>query len=170
MNFAVSDQSGQLEFHKQTASNVNLPAELLPNNSLRTKPTVSSLAVAVEAITVDEYLANHPGSNILRIDVEGLCYEVLKGAEASLSQSRLIYAEVEDYEIWKGQKTVFDVYDLLDEYGFIPLTRDIQTPGQYNVLFAREKDAFSRSFRGQIALYHRRLSILNERSQNTLGL
>lgn len=166
---AVSERPGTLDFHKQTESAIALAAELLPNNSLRTKPSVPSRVVKVPATTVDDYLEGRGGTSILRIDVEGLAYEVLKGAEKSLPYTRMIYAEVEDYQVWEGQKTVFDIYELLEPHGFIPITRDIQTPGQYNVLFLPEELAFRRDVRAHVSLYCRRLAALNTKSQNSLG-
>ena len=73
-----------------------------------------------------------------------------------------IYAEVEDYEIWKGQKTVFEVYELLEKFNFVHVTRDIETPGQYNVLWLSKKLAFERKFRSRISLYLNELHVLAE--------
>ena len=170
VNKAVAARPGVMDFHKQVESASDIPAEFLPNNSLRRKSDTLTEVVPIECTSVDEILAERTGTSILRIDVEGTCFEVLQGAASSLSSVSVIYAEVEDYEIWMGQRTVFDVYGFLDAYNFIPVTRDVQTPGQYNVMFLRENLVDLRAVRGPLAIYHRRMSHLNRLSEEALEL
>ncbi len=163
INNAVSDRTGSIEFYKQLVTDLDMDADLLPNNSALVKPSTEYKSISVPSTTVDDFLEDKEfGTVTLRIDVEGLCYEVLVGSGKTLAKTNVIYAEVEDFEIWEGQKTVFDLYGLLDDAGFYPVTRDVQTPGQYNVLFLREYDLFRRAVRAPITLFNRRMDRLNQ--------
>ncbi|WP_257098610.1 FkbM family methyltransferase [Pseudovibrio flavus] len=159
-HMAVTDKVGDVEFFMQPKED---PEFLFANNSLKTKPGQEYESIRVEAATIDSlYKPKSEETAVLKLDVEGHHYEVLEGATDFLDNTQAIYAEVEDYKIWEGQKTVFEVYDLLDGAGFVPVTRDVETPGQYNVMFLKKDIAFDRRFRGRIALYFKELSLLNE--------
>jgi FkbM family methyltransferase len=161
---AISNHDGFIEFHKQNG----VQCDLLPNNSILPKIHLDMNTgyeiINVSSCRIDSFFKNaldiKNKSFVLRIDVEGLCYEVLQGAANTLNSCLAVYAEVEDYEIWKDQKTVFEIYQFLEELGFIPVTRDIQTPGQYNVLWLRMDTAFDRRFRSRISLYLNELHLL----------
>ncbi|CCK79421.1 FkbM family methyltransferase [Desulfobacula toluolica] len=55
----------------------------------------------------------------LWIDVEGASYEILEGTAKIRQKIKLIHAEVETKEIWKGQKTKSDVLALTNRMGYI---------------------------------------------------
>jgi len=169
---AISDYDGQARFQKQANLKPGL-GTLPPNNSLRQKHAEIGYAeVDIPCQQLDTFIApfiKEVHSTVLRIDVEGACYEVLSGSDQLLGSCIAIYAEVEDMEIWKGQKTVFDIYDMLDERGFVPVTRDVQTPAQYNVLWLKKDDSFLRHFRSRIALYHTELLSIAQKSLIAAG-
>lgn len=157
-NEAVANFSGALTFYKQIQPN----GELFLNNSIKTKSSVEYSEYKVNAVTVDDlFCSMAPGSVVLRIDVEGNTYEVLSGARDTLKNVKAIYAEVEDYEIWSGQKTAFAVHELLDEAGFVPVSRDVETPGQYNVFWLPQALAQDRRFRARLTLYYNELKKLD---------
>ncbi|MDD7909412.1 FkbM family methyltransferase [Pseudovibrio exalbescens] len=161
INKAASDHSGVIPFFKQKQKETQ--SDLYKNNSLMRKPGELYDTTNVECVTLDAISQPElKRPTVLRIDVEGHLFEVLRGATETLKNTIAIYAEVEDYEIWSGQKTVFQNYELLKQAGFSPVTRDVETPGQYNVFFLRNELAFSRAYRGRIALYFKELSVLNE--------
>ena len=138
----------------------------LPNNSVRTKHSTEgghrSVTAKMSQLDSVDGMKSTTDKCVMRIDVEGLAYEVLLGASKSLNQCRLLYIEVEDYEIWDGQKTVFDIYPLLEGKGFVPVSRDVQTPGQYNVMWLRKEDYLERKFRSRVASFYSRIALLNE--------
>lgn len=159
MNTAISNKLGSVSFFKQFSNE----DKLFANNSLMQKPGENYSEIQVSCTTLDAHAQpDLKRSTVLRIDVEGHLFEVLEGAQETLKNTIAIYAELEDYEIWAGQKTAFEIYDLLEACGFIPVTRDVETPGQYNVFFLRRELAFTRAYRGRIALYFKELSLLNE--------
>lgn len=170
-NMAVSDSSGTLPFYKQTAlPKPKANIELVASNSLLTgkkKEGYQYRAVDVRSVAIDSYVEGIDiGSALLRIDVEGMAYQVLKGARKTLEKTCAIYAEVEDIEVWDGQKTVFDIYELLDAHGFAPVSRDFQTHRQYNVLWLPKAVAREKRFRARIAKYYGDVHALNQQVLN----
>lgn len=77
--------------------------------------------VEVETVGLDEAILKYeiPSPNFIKLDVQGLTYEVLQTGEKLLENSVLgIQAEVEFLETYKGQKSFSAVHDLLAEYDF----------------------------------------------------
>lgn len=110
------------------------------NNSLRTKPlAIEYEEIAVKMVSVDHFvrkqgLVGQP--TVMWVDLEGCAYEALSAASRTLQDTQLILIELEDKPFWIGQKLSGDVRGLLLNAGFIPLARDFESSGQYNVIFA----------------------------------
>ena len=64
-----------------------------------------------ELIAEDEY-------DLVKIDVEGLTYEVLESFGDNLRKIKMIHTEAEYSEVWEGQKLYSDLCDLLTKQGF----------------------------------------------------
>ena len=60
-----------------------------------------------------------PAPDILKIDVQGFEYEVLKGFGESLHQCVAIELEVHLYPLYHGQKLLHDYVDLLGRHGLV---------------------------------------------------
>lgn len=75
----------------------------------------------VNTVRMDKFLKDWGISQIdlLKLDVEGASYEVLEGFGKRLKDLKSVQIETEQYQIWKGQKTSEDVYDLLTQNGFV---------------------------------------------------
>jgi len=167
---AISDHDGVLAFQKQLVIEGGQADILAKNNSVKQK----SLGILYESVmtpcqSMDSFVKTLPMSvdrSVLRLDVEGLCYEVLIGSQKLLDSCTAIYAEVEDFTIWKDQKTVFAVHEILAHKGFIPVSRDVETVGQYNVLWLKYDSALIRSFRSRLAIYFAELQHIAEMSRN----
>jgi FkbM family methyltransferase len=56
--------------------------------------------------------------DIFKLDVEGLSYEVLESCGEYLAKIKCIQVENEYEQLWEGQKTAKNVYDLLMNKGF----------------------------------------------------
>lgn len=56
--------------------------------------------------------------DLVKIDVEGYTYEVLKSFGDDISRIKMMHLEVEHYPFWKNQKLYDDVRELLSEYDF----------------------------------------------------
>ncbi len=151
LNAIVSNEKKDyLNFYKK------IDSSLVSNNSIFKKKNQLYNVVTIKNIRLDEFFENLISSvnNIsLRIDAEGGAYDVLKSGQNLLKKTSAIYVEVEDYEVWQNQKTVFDIYPFLEEFDFVPFTRDFQTPGQYNVFFIKKNLSLDRKFRAHLVNY-----------------
>lgn len=76
------------------------------------------------------------------VDVEGLALEVLQGGPNTLAAStcRLIMIEVETQQLWSGQAVLADVDKVLVSHGFVPVLRDVEYVGQFNLIYVRGSD------------------------------
>ena len=110
------------------------------NNSLRTKPLdIEYEDVSVKMTTVDHFVRKQGLVELptaMWIDLEGCAYEALVAAALTLQYTRLILIELEDRPFWIGEKLAADVRNLLAGAGFVPLARDFEFSGQYNMIFA----------------------------------
>ena len=116
-------------------------AQIKGNNSLLAKPqTAEHEDVPVRITTVDHFVSEQAlfdKSTVLWIDLEGCAYEGLRGARKTLEQTAILFVEVEDQAFWTGQRLAVDVKRLLIDAGFVPVARDFEYEGQYNLIFAR---------------------------------
>ena len=111
------------------------------SNSLRAKRlNIQYEDAPVQMVTVDHFAQEHGLTgrpNVMWIDVEGCAYEVLTGAERTLTETLVLMVEVEDKAFWIGQKKAGEVKRLLFALGFIPIARDFEFRSQHNMIFAR---------------------------------
>lgn len=76
---------------------------------------------------IDSRIVKRPA--LLKIDVQGFEYEVLKGAGELLEQIDIIYVELSYIELYQGQKLANHVFNLLEKNNF-------DYEGRYNSVFA----------------------------------
>lgn len=137
LNFAVSDEEKELTFFIQTTVDGQLVPNIKKNNSLKikTNKNITYEEHQVQCVSIDSFFKETTKDFALWIDVEGLAYEVLLGANKILKNTSFLKIEVEQKEIWKEQNTVEDVVNLMDTCGFVPLIRDFEYTTQYNIIF-----------------------------------
>jgi FkbM family methyltransferase len=116
---AIAPKRGILKFN--AIQNLDLGA--LGMGSLLPKvagPDFGETWVNVIAITGEDLidLIEEPEIDLLKLDVEGLTYEVLESFSLNLRRVKFIHTEAEYFEVWKGQKLYQDLCDLLTKYGF----------------------------------------------------
>jgi FkbM family methyltransferase len=108
------------------------------SNSLRIKPGDREYEDApVSMVTVDHFVAGLGAGGspcVMWIDVEGMAWEVLQGARETLKSTQALLVEVEDKPFWVDQRLSHEVKALLHELGFVPVARDFEFKGQYNLL------------------------------------
>ena len=122
--FGFSDSIGQHEFHINASTATNSLLQLESHaattwgNSVLT--TVAKMKCNFE--TIDGYLDRKGIQQIdlLKMDVQGAEYKVLKGAEMSLRTDRIrnVYMEIITGETYSGQLRFVDYLSLMDSYGF----------------------------------------------------
>ena len=138
-NLAVGSQSGQALFKIATRRGGQSMGPAKTNNSiLEGIGDASYRAVEVPMVSVDDFVAEQGlvgHACAAWIDVEGLAFEVLSGAAATLRNTKAILIELEDKTLWKGQHLAADVKDLLFRANFVPVARDFEFDSQYNMLF-----------------------------------
>ena len=76
--------------------------------------------VDVEVVRMDEFTRENQIENIdfLKLDVEGVNYEVLEGFGDKLSMVKSIQIEGEYHQYWEGQKLFWDIAELLRKNEF----------------------------------------------------
>lgn len=88
------------------------------------------------------------------IDVEGASQQVISGGLNTLSKATTVLIEVEDYAVWEGQWTTDIVVAKFYELGLIPVARDFEYNGQYNILFIRDTVLKNREVRRNIEYFY----------------
>lgn len=97
-------------------------------------------AVDVPAVRLDDFLTVAPQDRVVAwIDVEGASDQVLPGGSEVLARAAAVYIEVEDTCRWQGQWLDVDVARYFEDLGKVPVMRDIQRTGQYNVVFVDQE-------------------------------
>jgi hypothetical protein len=108
--------------------------------SLRTSLVTEEHAqVEVPSIRLDDTAVCPDDRVVAWIDVEGALEQVLPGCRETLSRASAVFVEVEDEPIWDGQWLDLDVVRWFDEIGMVPILRDMQRPGQYNLVLVDQE-------------------------------
>ena len=118
LNYAV--------YSKETIIKLFLPDEksnhTIYNTLIQTRAKDEEKFVEVNADTLDNLLQRNGISNAevnwLKIDVEGAELEVLKGAQAIISNSKRIALLIEVHNIEQGKNLYMPIMDLLQKYNF----------------------------------------------------
>lgn len=93
--------------------------------------------VTVDGVRLDDAVGECRRS-ALWVDVEGFNGPVLAGGPELLRRCAVLKIEVEDVEMWHGESLTVDVLATLLDAGLVPLARDVQSPGQYNIVAVSE--------------------------------
>ncbi|MDJ0554398.1 MAG: FkbM family methyltransferase [Microcoleaceae cyanobacterium MO_207.B10] len=141
-NLAVSNYTGTVE--------LNIPVEINSRKVGKNPQTASLLerkqnakyeVIQTDCTKLDDFCISnginleHPQNLALWIDVEGAAILVIEGARKCLTNTSLIYIEVEELQHWKEEVLVNEVMNELIASNFIPIARDFERPTQYNMLF-----------------------------------
>lgn len=139
---AIGDHTGEIKFNLQKCVNGQVVKMVRGNNSIlkRTQDNVIYEEVEVPINTIDFLFLDAilPDETLaMWIDVEGYAHEVLNGAADTLKKTTMVFVEVEDFSYWKNQKLGSDVIEFMMANGFIPVARDFEYEGQYNLIFLK---------------------------------
>lgn len=148
---AVLDREGPCELQLHVTDIDVENGYIRGNNSiLKSDARPETRAVSVPGTTLDALVTSYVTSKsipdpavrhpALWIDVEGALDLVIKGGEQTISNSLVIFAEVETERLWNKQATFPEIAAQLDKLGFFPWLRDCEyEPEQFNVLFANRE-------------------------------
>ncbi|MFN4084032.1 MAG: FkbM family methyltransferase [Bacteroidia bacterium] len=75
----------------------------------------------IEIYSLDEFFDENKliQPDLIKIDVQGLEYEILEGANITLNQCKFLIVELSFDEFYKNQQPLWKIFKLLDEKGFI---------------------------------------------------
>ena len=132
---ALTDRPGPVVIHRELGSDdepfVGHSSLALRNQDVTGVTPVQD--VEVKGVRLDDAVGECSRS-ALWVDVEGFSGPVLAGGPEVLRRCSVLKIEVEDVEFWHGQALTVDVLATLLSAGLVPLARDVQSPGQYNIV------------------------------------
>jgi FkbM family methyltransferase len=135
-NLAVQNIDDEVSFHIIDSEVVNNRG----SSSLLNKPNFPSEIIKASGIRLDSFVkANFksPVSLALWIDVEGAGYQVLEGIDSVKDQIAFFQIEVEENQIWEGQRTKNDIVSLAKSLNFTEIARG-EGDTQYDMIFFNE--------------------------------
>lgn len=135
-NLAIQNNDGEVSFNI-------IDSDLVKNrgsSSLLIKPNFPSEEVKVSGSRLDSFVKTHFSETkrlSLWIDVEGAGYEVLQGLDSIKHRVLFFQVEVEENQIWEGQRTKSDILELAQSLNFREIARGSGS-NQYDVVFINE--------------------------------
>ncbi|OOV08755.1 hypothetical protein RF819_20580 [Rhodoferax fermentans] len=149
IHLAIGDSAGKIKFNLQKSVNGQSVHAVRGNNSIlkRVRDNVDYEEIEVPVNTIDNLFfdAVMPDESLaIWIDVEGYAHEVLSGAVKILGRTSMVFVEVESQSYWKNQRLDVDVIEFMMNNGFVPVARDFEYEGQYNLIFLK-RDIFRSS-------------------------
>lgn len=130
-HYAIGDENAETTFHLNESSPSSSLLKMQPAHYENYPGTQKTVEQKVSVRTLDSLFPEWPAERkiLLKIDVQGYEYQVLKGAAQLLRQVEVILAEVMFEELYERQSTFDQLNDLLREHGF-------RYHGQYEQAFS----------------------------------
>jgi len=118
--YAVGDENVETTFHLNESSPSSSLLKIQPAHYENYPGTQKTVEQKVSVRSLDSLFPNWPAERkiLLKIDVQGYEYQVLKGAVQLLPHVEVILAEVMFEELYESQSTFDQLNDLLREHGF----------------------------------------------------
>jgi FkbM family methyltransferase len=112
---AIGDKNQEGEIYLSEYSNL---ASLIDRKKFETGEKIKKEKVKI--VTLDKFLEDKPLPDLVRMDVEGYEYEVIKGMENLLKtkKSFKIFAEIHLDNSPESKERIFEILDILAHYGF----------------------------------------------------
>ena len=156
LNMAVGDSDGDVSlFIPEEIAGKKLPhvGRMASLNRLnRTNSKMSEVKVAVN--TLDQIVDGYNYSRgCMWVDVEGAADKVFSSGSHALSNTALIYCELENSAVWADQALAENVSQMLEDAGFVVVARDCQKWFQYNAIFLNKLHLDNRRIDGLISEY-----------------
>ena len=143
---ALAAVQGEMELHIASRAD---SSSLLPlddrQKSMFGMEEIGLLTVPVYRLDSMVTAQLRPGRTLLKIDVQGLEYEVLLGAKGLLGSIEWIFVEASFMELYTGQRLFPEIEKLLDGYGYKEIGRfhmvsdEKDEPVQADILFQKRK-------------------------------
>jgi len=143
LHLAASNRNGEARFKILRQDQTEVP-RCNPRSSLLARRAGSKAHayayedVTVRTVTLDSLFPEADETPCAAwIDVEGANGPVLKGGRALLARTCVLLIEVEEIRYWEGQWLAPKVLTFLDACDLVPIARDFELRGQYNLLCIR---------------------------------
>lgn len=120
-NVALGSSKGSVQIN--ISANSGLSSSILSMNSAHLENFPESKFIATEIVqvsTIDEQVRTldiDPESAVLKVDVQGFEYEVLRGAINNLAKFKYCYLELSILPMYSGEATLLSVLNFLSSYG-----------------------------------------------------
>ena len=141
LHYALSDIEGTIDFSIRLSSKLGkVPSNSGANSILaRANPEGSEFQkVSVPSRRLDDFFPDAKNC-AMWVDVEGATKQVLGGGARTLKATQIAIVEVEDQEIWEGQWKAGQVISAMLDAGLVPVARDFEFKGQYNIVFLNRR-------------------------------
>jgi len=128
-NFALGSSEGSVKLFASTDHSA-CSSILEPSYCLEQYPQIifDTIEDDISMRTLDSFCdsgeLNPQDYQFINIDVQGYELEVLKGSSKFLEHAKVILAEVNNREVYKGCPMVGDIDDYLSSYGFVRIAED----------------------------------------------
>jgi FkbM family methyltransferase len=138
---AVGPQATRSEMHVSARDD---SSSLLPISALQSTIFPGTAEVATIEVSVAPLESLVSGAQIqepalLKLDVQGFEYEVLRGCESLLSRFRFVYCECSFVELYSGQRLAADVIEWL-------MARNFRIKGMFNPTYDGNGQAIQADF------------------------
>jgi len=107
---AFGDHNGKITINIAEAGNLS---------SINTQPNVRYVGKEeVDLMTVDDFLADKHKPKLIRMDVEGSEYEILKGMQRTLKEVKPLHVVIELHRCLLGHKKTMEIIKIFKDNGF----------------------------------------------------
>jgi FkbM family methyltransferase len=135
-NKAVGAEAGTARFHMPRDERLAIWSSMKARADMGPADEVEVEVVTLDQAAAEAGCLGRGRRTALWIDVEGAEADVVAGGSATLSEATAVaYIELNDEPRHEGGVMSVTVIERLLEHGLLPIARDAQFPGVYNVLF-----------------------------------
>ncbi|MQC27227.1 MAG: FkbM family methyltransferase [Chloroflexi bacterium] len=119
-NVALGNAQGETRFHRNEFSASSSVLPMSDTHRAAFPETVRSDEVTVKLGRLDDYAGEMElrDMTLLKVDVQGYDFEVLKGAENTLKRVDFVLVEISLAPLYEGQANFDEIYEFLGERGF----------------------------------------------------
>jgi FkbM family methyltransferase len=121
INVAISNFCGRSNFNALYTNLGEMGISSLRNRNDDYYTSRDTRTVEVEVSTIKNMIEKYNIDceiDLCKVDVEGCTYEVLEGFEEKIDMVKMFHLEVEEIEIWNGQKVADDIVDFMKNKNF----------------------------------------------------
>lgn len=132
-NAVILDYDGKIGFHEKNDSGVHGVFRSHWSHTIKIHET--------DCYRFDTFISkyNLPIPDLVKLDVEGASYEVIKGFGEVLDKVKIIQIETETKYLFLGQRLQNEVFEILNKNHFKEFYNMNCCDGQYDSIFVNEK-------------------------------